>query len=300
MTLGLGVHGVIFTTMGFAKNSVEGICLDIRRLIETGDIDVPALPDIVLRVREAVGDPGRSVSDIGRLIQADFPLAGRLVQVANSPLYSSRRPVDHLHGAVMRLGATTTRNLVESFALRRVFFSPDPLLRVRVEEIWRHSVQIGVIAFTLARITPGLDADRALLAGLVHDIGELALLRMTELYPVLRADSTRLEQVILAMRGEVGAYVLEQWRVGPELVTVATEGESWYRDSQPGPDYCDVIVIAHIHAGLSAQAQLPVLDFPNLPAFKKFPILRFGASSSVELLNEAQQEMLELQRLLST
>lgn len=282
-----------------ATEDIENISEEIRSLMVDGHIDVPALPDVVLRVREAVADSARSVADIARIIQADIPLAGRLLQVANSPLYAARRPAEHLHAAVMRLGMVTTRNLVESFALRRVFFSPDPSLRERVEDIWRHSVQVGAIAYTLARITPGLDADRALLAGLVHDIGILVLLRYTEQRPLLRNDDIQLDGVLRIMRGEVGGYVLDHWRLGPDLVVVAAEGEAWRRDPSVAPDYCDVVIIAQIHAALSARRPLPVSDFQDLPAFKKFPILRFGASSSVELLNEAQQEMAELQRLLS-
>jgi len=279
--------------------TAEVIVGSIRGQITQGRIEVPALPDIVLRVREAVADPSHNLSDIARIIQADIPLAGRLLQLANSPLYAARRPADHVHAAVMRLGTDTTRNLVESFALRRVFFSPDPAFRRRVEEVWRHSVQVGAIAYTLARITPGLDADRALLAGLVHDIGMLSLFRAAEQWPGLSEDTAMLNEVLQLLRGEVGGYVLGQWGLGPDLVTTALEGESWWREASPDPDYCDVVLIAQIHAAMSSRLPLPVANFQDLPAFAKFAIFRFGASSSVELLNEAQQEMAELERLLS-
>jgi len=280
--------------------TAEEIVRSIRDQIAQGRIEVPALPEIVLRVREAVADPGRNLSDIARIVQADIPLAGRLLQIANSPLYAARRPADHVHAAVMRLGTEATRNLVESFALRRVFFSPNPAFRPRVEEVWRHSVQVGAIAYTLARITPGLDADRALLAGLVHDIGILSLFRAAEQWPDLLADGKLLAEILQLMRGEVGGYVLGQWGLGPDLVVAALEGESWWREAAADPDYCDVVLIAQIHAAMSSRQPLPVTEFQKLPAFNKFPIFRFGASSSVELLNEAQQEMLELEQLLTS
>jgi len=72
------------------------------------------------------------------------------------------------------------------------------------------------------------------------------------------------------------------------------------RDPSVKPDYADVVMISHIEERIIRKDLLPVLiDYKNLPVYHKFPVFKLGDSAHKELLLEAQDEIAELQRLLS-
>lgn len=271
---------------------------DILERISSNKIVLPGLPDIAVRVRQAIQHDDISTADIARVIQTDIPLTARLVQIANSPLYSGVTPVDNCNQAVSRLGLNVTRNLVTSFALRRVFSAKDSLTHQRMATLWKHSVKVAALAFTLSRITPGLDQERAMLAGLVHDIGNLPLLAYCAIEPELLRHPSVYTELESRLRGRLGMHILKSWRFEDEFVAVANEAENWLRVGGEKPDYVDVILIAQVHADFGEHRLKNVPELARLPAFPKFPIFKFGADASTELLHEAQDEIAELYQLL--
>jgi len=271
---------------------------DIIKRIENNQIVLPGLPDIAVRVRQKIQQDDISTADIARVIQTDIPLTARIVQIANSPLYSGVTPVDNCAQAVSRLGLNVTRNLVTSFALRRVFTTRDTEVHQRMATLWKHSVKVAALAFTLARITPGLDQERAMLAGLVHDIGMLPLLAYCATEPEILRHPSVYKELEKRLRGRLGTYILNSWRFEDDFLAVAEEAENWLREGGPKPDYVDTILIAQIHADFGEHRLKNVPELARLPAFPKFPIFKFGEDASTELLHEAQDEITELHQLL--
>ena len=107
------------------------------------------------------------VALIGLAGGAVLGLAARLVQVANSPMYLSRFPIENCQTAIMRLGMKTTRNLVTCFAMHNIFNSEIKSLHLQIRQLWKHSCQVAAICYVLAQLHKGqLQPDKALLAGL--------------------------------------------------------------------------------------------------------------------------------------
>ena len=119
----------------------------------------------------------RSLGEVARVVQLDPALAARLVQIANSPRYRTGHSVKDCLGAVTRLGIEATRNLATSLALRSVYPGDSAAARDYLKETWLESCRVGAVCHVLASVTPGLRPDRALLAGLVHNIGVLPALQ---------------------------------------------------------------------------------------------------------------------------
>ena len=271
----------------------------LKDQIMGGQLKLPGLPDIALRVQRAINNPDYNSADIAKIIQTDIPLSGRIIQVANSPLYQGVSPVEHCQGAVTRLGMKVVRNLVTSFAVRRLYLNKNNVTRKYFEALWKHAVKISAISFTLARISPGFDPERAMLAGLVHDIGELLILQYAESNKVLLENKSLFNAFIQRFKHKLGAIILKQWRFENDLILAALESENWHRDESEKADYADVIMISHL-LEYHIQNRLPVGlgDITELPAYKKFPIFRLGHHAHKELLLESQDEIAELQRLL--
>ena len=262
-------------------------------------IKVPSMPDIAVRVRKAVQDEGKGADAIAKIIQADPSLAARLIQVANSPLYRGSANITNLRMAITRLGLGTTRNLVMSFSLNNLFQTKTPLLRQRMIELWKHTTLIAALSAILGRICQGFDVDRALLAGLVHDIGVLPILSYAENFPELASNPRILEHAIQSLGGQIGALVLRQWQFDQELITVALGAEDWNRNPGGKADYCDIVIIAHLHAviGTPMMTRLPIIN--EVPAFNKLTLGELSPRYSLQMLEEARADVAEVQKLLS-
>jgi HD-like signal output (HDOD) protein len=228
----------------------------------------------------------------------DPALTARLIQVANSPAFKGRSRIESCRDAITRLGQSTTRDLVISFVLKGIFRSREPDLQQRMEAVWRHSTKVAAISFALARRIPDLDAGQAMLAGLMHDIGVIPVLIGAERHPALAQDRVMLDQLVKMLRADCGAMMLQKWGFGEEFIDVARHSDDWQYDSGGEPGYSDVVIIAqmHSHIGTPRMAEIPRID--TVPAFRKMMLGEVGPSLSLQVIEEAREEIGAMQQLL--
>lgn len=262
-------------------------------------LDIPSMPEVAIKVRHMVEQEDVSIPKLAKVIQADPALSAKLIKAANGCLYLGQPRVETCGQAITRLGLNATQHLVVSFVLKNLFqekISNDMLNHV-AHELWHHSVEIASISRVLANTTPGLDSDEALLAGLLHDIGELVILSYADQYPQFSQDETNLHAIISQCKGEIGAAVLREWKFPDELVAAAAESELWSRDHSEKADYCDVVLVAHLHSyfGTAKMAGLPGLA--DVPAFGKLADGKLTPEVSMLVLDESKEMIHETRRL---
>jgi len=266
--------------------------------LENDRLVLPSLPDVAVRVGRAMRDETSDAHTLAKIIQTDPVITAKLIRAANSPLYAGVNPVESCSAAVVRLGADTTHQLVLSFALRELFDSHLPLLKRQMHQLWEHSVRVSALCYVLARIQDGFNPEHALLAGLLHDIGSVAILSYAAAYPEIARDEARLAAVIEEMRGPIGSHILRAWEFMPDLVRVAEDAEDWRRET-PGPaDYADLVIVAQIHAyiGTPRMHQLPSLD--QVPAFARLGLGEFSPRLGILILDKAQEKIARAEALL--
>lgn len=270
-------------------DSCQALISKIKTEYEFGRLVLPSLPEIVVRVRQAVNDDDVNLGNVVKLIQVDPSLTARLVQIANSPLYRSQQPVENCLMAVNRLGLTTTRDLVTCLVLNNVFNADNKVLRIKVQKLWKHSCHVAAIASTIAKVTPNLHEDTALLAGLLHDIGVLPVLHYAAEFPDIVTSEEKLNFVIKELRASLGQQILQEWNFDSALSDVSAEAENWLRNSDKAADYVDVVIVAQIHSyfGKNDHPSLPPLL--STPAFLKLGLSKLGPDASLEVLFEAEQ-----------
>jgi len=276
----------------------DRIYWQLHEQIEAGRLQLPSLPDIALRIAKTVNNPTTDSADIARVIQADPGVAARLISVVNSAAYRGRAPIDNLQDAVTRLGHDVTHNLVISFALGSLFRSRSPLLQRKMAALWSHACHVAPICHELARVTPGLDPDKALLCGLVHDIGALPVINAARSHPAIGTDPELLERLLRRLKGELGGLVLRKWQFGEDFVQAALHAEDWMQDIDDRPDYVDLLLVAQLHAaiGRPEMAQLPRIDL--LPAFHKLALGRLTPRHSIGILENSRAQIEALRGLL--
>ncbi|MCU7829694.1 MAG: HDOD domain-containing protein [Candidatus Thiodiazotropha sp. (ex Myrtea sp. 'scaly one' KF741663)] len=272
---------------------------EFHEAIREDKLELPSMPDIALRIAKVVHDRNSDSQAIARVVQADPTIAARIISVVNSAAYRGKQTIDNLPDAVTRLGRSVTHNLVISFALGKLFHSRSDTLQSRMTKLWQHVSYVAPICHELARVTPGLEPDQAILCGLLHDIGALAILGAARSKPVLAENPELLDQVIENLKAEVGAMVLRKWEFPDYFVQTALHAEDWMEDISHEPDYVDLVVVAQLHAyvGTPMMSSLPRLDL--VPAFHKLALGKLTPRHSLGVLENAKERIRELKEMLA-
>lgn len=259
---------------------------------------LPTLPDLALRIRRAIDDDSSDARDVARLVEADPAMAAKLLKAANSAMYAGLGAVESCSAAVVRLGMQTTKRLVMGFAMKDVFKSKDPAAQRRMHVLWKHSSQVAALCFVLAREVKGLSPEEALLIGLVHDVGAIAILNYVDRFPTLAEDEEELETTITRMRGELGAMILREWKFTPTLIAGARDAEKWQRRHTNKADYTDLLIVAQVHERLRKHqlAGLPPLD--QVSAIRRVLGEDATPERSVEIMHAAKAQLDEMRSVL--
>jgi len=247
----------------------EQIVKELLSDLEQDKLVLPTLPEVALRVRDTLSDELKSLADVSKIITTDTALSARLIQIANSPLLRTAAAIESVEGAVTRLGGDMIRNLVTSIVMEQMFQATSDATDKRLRHVWEHSTQVAAISSALTKQFTKLKPDMALLAGLVHDIGELPILTHAEDRPELLEDEALLDSIIAKAHTKIGAAILTKWNFPPELVAVVAEHEDVMRNSGGDIDYTDIIIVADLQSLIGTDHPCIKLDWNEVPAFQK-------------------------------
>jgi putative nucleotidyltransferase with HDIG domain len=154
-------------------------CTRPEPMPEPSEWHVPVFPQAALQTLHALRDPAASIPHVVDAARRDPATAGAILRLANCALFANHVPASTLQMAVARLGFETARKVVASLAMRPLLFLP------KLESLWPHSIEVADLAEQLAARAAEVDPGEAYLAGLLHDIGRIAL-RPTTLYDAAR------------------------------------------------------------------------------------------------------------------
>ena len=264
-----------------SQQTIDHLITILLRDMSRGLLDLPALPDVAHRVRRLVEDDQTSVAQVAMFLSLDPALSARLLHIANSALYRGIVPIRHLLSAVARLGMEIVRNLVTSMVVLQLFRTRSPTLQQRIQLLWSHSIEVAAVANLLARQFTRLDAEEAMLAGLLHDIGVLPLISRAERYAELCDNPSALERVIDALHCAIGRRILMTWNFHPDLVAVATEHGNLKRESAT-IDYVDVVMIANLCSHGGNEYGSSGVDIEQLPAYRKLGLSKDALAGIME------------------
>jgi HD-like signal output (HDOD) protein len=152
-----------------------------------GELTFPTSVNATLKLQRALNDPDCHADEAARLVQAEPLLAARTVAIANSVAYNrAGAEVTNVRSAVHRLGFRTLNALAAAVIVRQLDSRiSTPALRAKADQLWRHSAHVAALAQVIARRVSHVDAETAMFAGIVHEVGGFYLLSRAEAYPGL-------------------------------------------------------------------------------------------------------------------
>ena len=244
--------------------------MDLIKAIDKDDLVLPTLPEVALNIRKAAENPEISVSHLSKVIGRDTALSARLIKVVNSPLLRALYEVTDLHTAITRLGVNYSSNLAIGLVMEQIFHARSQVVENKMRDVWRQSLEVAGICYTLCRRYTSLKPDQAALGGLVHQIGVLPILTYAEDHNELLFDPVSLNHVIESIHPRIGDKLLTVWEFPEMLLKLPGQYQDFTRDSKT-IDYIDLVQIATLFCSQGSNA-VPGLELSTLPAFKKLGV----------------------------
>jgi HD-like signal output (HDOD) protein len=261
-------------------------------------LKLPSLPNVAFRLKDAMQrDIG--IDEAVDILHMDTAIVAKLIQVANSPLYTSTTPIKNCHDAVIRIGLTATRNLVLGISLKQLFNAKDKTLVQGMRKLWQNSLYVSSLSFVLAQECSTINPEDALLAGLICDIGAIPLLHFAEQFPEQYPSLTELEESLTFLRGPVGSLVLHTLGFPSELTNIPNHAENWLYDSSNELTLADIVILAKLHSyvGTKSTNQLPYIN--SVPAYAKINQGKLDPDFSLQVLHKAKNRIYAAMQLLS-
>jgi len=188
---------------------------------------LPCAPALLPRLIAALQSADSSADDIAAIIMVDPGLAAATLRLANSAFYGSTQPAASVAEAVVRLGQ---KELYRLAALALVSRWESGAGHGEAGDFCRHALCTALAAEVLAEASERVDPQVAYTAGLLCDIGKLAVTHACdEFYPAIRAQCasrqcawTDAEHDVLGYdHVEVGARLLRAWKFPQVFVEIA-------------------------------------------------------------------------------
>jgi HD-like signal output (HDOD) protein len=189
----------------------------LNEALASSNLDVPVFHSVALRLQQTLSRPDFTIEQIEQMITVDPGLAGQVLRIANSSFYSGLSKVTTVRDAIVRLGAREIANLAMVATQSDFYRSADPKFGSVMRLLWKHAFCCAIGSKWLAgKLGYETLAQEAFLAGLLHDIGKLFLLKVLEgvarsgelgreISPVL------ISEVLNSMHVSYGSLLMEKW-----------------------------------------------------------------------------------------
>ena len=220
---------------------------ELRRAFTANRLELPALPEAALKIRQVINKAGVGTSEIIQIVQTDPILSARLIKVANSPLYGTWREIKTVRDAVRRLGLETTRSLSFSLSVKQLFHARSSMIKHQLRQMYDESIQVSSLAYVITRNrAESLDPEQALLAGLLARLGVIPILKYVDEHPGLISSTDRLNKSLINLNLPISRLIFDRWHFDEQFLNVVECSEDWYRDTGKEADYVDIVIAARL------------------------------------------------------
>jgi putative nucleotidyltransferase with HDIG domain len=204
--------------------------IDLRQAVRNLN-SLPALPVIAQKLMALKLDSEEGEKQMMLLISQDPMISAKIIGLANSPLLGATRHITAVKDAAMLLGLTRVKSVATGIAVMSLV--SKPIGRFDPQELWLHNMAVSFAMLAVVRAMPTKNRppdDQIFLAGMLHDIGYLALAhldtrRSDDLHTrlVIEPDRPAIEverELSEVTHDELGAELAKHWSLPSEIVAI--------------------------------------------------------------------------------
>jgi HD-like signal output (HDOD) protein len=160
-----------------------------------------------------------------------------------------------------------TSSLAMGLAMQQMFQATSEMIDKRMRLVWEKSTEIAGMCSVLARQHPHLAPGQATLAGLIHAIGALPVLKFVEDHDI-QINSVMLDNLLDELQPLVGDKILQKWAFPAELAAVPKSCVDFLRTPEQ-VDYADLVMVALLQSYAGTDHHYTEMDYALIPAFER-------------------------------
>jgi HD-like signal output (HDOD) protein len=149
--------------------------ISLKSKILRGLVELPPMPNIILKAREIMEDPGSSLKDLAGVIEHDQAIVARVLALANSAYYGLSGLVSSIQHASILLGQKTLGELITIAASSQLLSKQLSGYMLHPGDLWKHSLAAALGSRIIAEKINAECIEDAFIAGLLHDAGKIIL-----------------------------------------------------------------------------------------------------------------------------
>jgi HD-like signal output (HDOD) protein len=191
----------------------------VREFLDEPGSDLPVFDRTALLVHQEATTADPDTDKVISYIVQDQVLVAEVLKVANSSFFRGIKKISRIQDAVVRIGLREVVNCVMMATQRKNYSSRNPFVQQYTSILWKHSVACAFGAQWLAKRCNYAElAPEAFIAGLIHDVGKLLVLKALVSVGEKDKDAPRItrtaaDEFIDAMHPECGFLLLEKWNL---------------------------------------------------------------------------------------
>lgn len=231
-----------------------------------GEVVFPTYFDAVLRLRKVLQDPNQNIAGIAAAVAIEPLISAKLLHLANSVAFNPQgKEVVDLKSAITRLGLNAVRSASLSIVMTQLLRAKGMAEFTELtHSLWMHSIQTAAAARIIAKSLTRLNADEAMLAGLIHDLGAFYMLYRATQYDELRHRPDSVKYLIIQWHESIGVSLLNALGIPEEIVDAMIDHDRIRPTPTTIRNLTEVIYVANMLAG--GHFEWLMQDQPESPA----------------------------------
>jgi len=251
----------------------------IEEYLASGKANLPVFSHTAMSIQQELVKAEPDVQRVEKLINYDQTLASEVLRLANSPCYRGLAEIQTVRAAVVRLGLQEVCRITLLAAAKGQFNIVDRSLRMLLKQLWQHAAGCALAAHWITRHCQYDElVGQAFFAGLLHDIGKLAILIVIEqlkLNESKQMTAALLLEVLNTLHTRLGYSLMQSWNMPA--------------------DYCKIVRDHHLHEIDQKDTLLLIVRLGDMTCHK----LAIGVTekSDIDLASVPEVKLLGLSEL---
>lgn len=235
--------------------------------MQANEDQLPSLPIITLEIRKATSNPNVNTAHLGSLIAKDPSLTAILMKHASSVFYRSADKPKNLQDVIKRLGMHSVESITLAHSIKSLFVLRDHNLKTLYKQAWQRQTLKACISFHLAKSIRFPNAEDAMVASLLSEVGTLTLLAALQNHDVPAEQTYKI--LCQHYSKHLGAILLAKWGVAPIFMDVLRKTGAWTLNTGSSLQLADVINLGLFHSIHYLKPNNDLIPIQELAAYKK-------------------------------
>lgn len=215
--------------------------------------ELTPLKAVATKAIQMAEDERSAANDLATVLSSDQALTARVLRLSNSAYYGYPRRISNVREAVVLLGMRTLRSIAITSGIIEAM-QPPAFAGYNQDLFWAHSVCVGLVAEAVARETHIGRPEDAFTAGVLHDVGKLAMMitepaSFRQVLALVQEEDLRFREAEQGVFGvshqQVGARLAERWKF-PEPLVAAIRDHHPARSPSSIGGLSDIVAVANI------------------------------------------------------